>query len=105
MVGLEMDAPGFMSAETVEYLWQMPLSLAGGLLIGLAFFASLRRVTADYLGGNVVRGAALQLLRLGLLIGVLFVLMRIGIPVLLAFVAGLVIARQIILRRERARQP
>jgi hypothetical protein len=77
------------------------LAIGGGVAAGLLHFGFLRRVTADYLGGNAVRALALQLARLALLISVLFAVAQAGAALLLAFAGGLVAGRQVIVRQTR----
>ena len=78
------------------------LGFALGIALGLAHFASLRRVTAMYLsGGSPVRAVLLQLARLALLGGVLLLFAQLGAAPLLASALGVLIAREAVLRRAR----
>lgn len=78
------------------------LGLVLGLALGLIHFASLRRVTTLYLsGGSPARAIALQLGRLALL-GLGFAgLAWLGALPLLAGAVGVLIAREVILRRVK----
>ncbi len=92
---------------TLVALLQMPLTealvgFALGLALGLVHFLSLRTVTALYLdGGSTLRALALQLIRLALLGGGLVALALLGALPLLTGAAGVLVARQIVLRRSR----
>lgn len=78
------------------------LGFALGIALGLAHFASLRRVTAMYLsGGSPSRAVLLQLARLSLLGGMLLLFAQFGAAPLLASALGVLIAREIVLRRAR----
>ncbi|MCA0920139.1 ATP synthase subunit I [Pseudooceanicola nanhaiensis] len=78
------------------------LALAAGTGAGIVHFASLRRVTALYLeGGLAARTVALQLLRLALLAALLVGLALLGALPLLCGTLGLLLGRQIVLRRAR----
>jgi F1F0 ATPase subunit 2 len=71
-----------------------------GMLAGAVHVALLRRNTQMYLhSSGVGKAVALQMLRLALLGGVLWVLAEHGAPALLAGAAGVLAARQLILRR------
>lgn len=77
------------------------LCLAAGLLLGLAYFASLwiavRRMTA----GRAVSAALLQVARFAGLVGVLVFAALQGPVVLVALALGLVLARPLALGRFR----
>ncbi|NDW00133.1 ATP synthase subunit I [Salipiger sp. PrR002] len=78
------------------------LALCLGFALGWAHFASLRRVTDLYLeSGPAWRALALQLGRLAVLAGVLVGLALLGALPLLAGTLGLLLARQMVLRRSR----
>ncbi len=78
------------------------LALCLGFALGLLHFASLRRVTGLYLdGGPPWRALALQLGRLALLAAGLVGLALLGALPLLAGTLGLLLARQLVLRRVR----
>ena len=80
------------------------LALVAGLVLGVAHFATLRKVTDLYLGGTAPgRALALQLARLAVLGGFLTVLALTGAAPLLAGVVGVLIGRAIVLRRARGR--
>ncbi|MBE9636336.1 ATP synthase subunit I [Salipiger mangrovisoli] len=78
------------------------LALCLGFALGLLHFASLRRVTSLFLGGNPAwRALGLQLARLTLLTAALAGLARLGALPLLAGTLGLLLARQAVLRHSR----
>ncbi|WP_428927918.1 ATP synthase subunit I [Marinibacterium sp. SX1] len=78
------------------------LGLALGLGVGLVHFMTLRRVTDLYLDGRATgRAIGLQLLRLLAMAALMVVLALQGAAPLLAGAAGLLIARGIVLRRNR----
>ncbi len=81
---------------------QAILGLGGGLLLGLAHFASLGWTTRCCLTGRALRALALQLGRFALLAGVLVLLAGLGAPALLAALPGLLLARALVLRRARS---
>jgi hypothetical protein len=58
-------------------------------------------VTEDYLAGRAMRAVAVQILRLAVMGGVLFALVRLGALPLLAGALGIAAARVIVLRRKR----
>jgi F1F0 ATPase subunit 2 len=83
-------------------LFATALGFVLGFAAGLVHFATLRQVTALYLGGGALpRALGLQLLRLALLAGVLVLLARLGAGPLLAGALGVLIARAMVLRRAR----
>ncbi|QEW18583.1 F1/F0 ATPase, Methanosarcina type, subunit 2 [Marinibacterium anthonyi] len=78
------------------------IGLALGLVLGLVHFASLKRVTALYLEeGSPARAIGLQLLRLGVLAVVMVLLAQQGAAPLLGGALGVVVARQVVIRRTR----
>lgn len=76
-----------------------------GLVLGLAFgyvhWITLKTVTALFLGGARGRAIALQLLRLALLALLMVALVAFGAPGLIAGALGVILAREIVLRRVR----
>lgn len=78
------------------------IGLALGLVLGIAHFASLKRVTALYVGGGTPwRAIAFQLGRLALLTAVLTGLALMGTVPLLAGALGVLVGRAIVLHRAR----
>lgn len=78
------------------------LEFSAGLMLGLAHFAGLARVTCLYLsGGAVGRAFALQIGRFLLLIMVLGALAFAGATPLLSAALGLLTGRAIVLRYSR----
>ncbi|WP_353476225.1 ATP synthase subunit I (plasmid) [Salipiger sp. H15] len=93
-----MSLPAFLDTPFVLG----PLALCLGFALGLWHFASLRRVTALYLGaGPAWRALTLQIGRLALLAAGLAGLALLGALPLLAGTPGLLLARQVMLRRVR----
>ncbi|SER42678.1 F1/F0 ATPase, subunit 2 [Azotobacter beijerinckii] len=80
---------------------QLGAGLLVGLLVGALHFASLALNLRLFCAGRVLPALALQLLRVGLSVAVLAALIRVGLAALLAGAAGLLLARQRVLRRER----
>lgn len=78
------------------------LGIVVGFVLGVIHFASLKRVTALYLGkGPVWRAIGLQVLRLTVLTVALILMARQGaVPLFAAFV-GLLLARTLVLRRAK----
>lgn len=77
-----------------------PLGFALGFAAGLVHFATLRRVTALYLGGSGAgRALALQIVRLAGLAAVLVLLAWLGAGPLLGGALGVLVARGVILHR------
>ncbi len=76
------------------------IGLVAGVLVGLFHFRSLWWNTQAYAnGGNPLRALALQFVRFGGLIAVLFGLAKLGALPLLAGALGLLLARSFVLRR------
>lgn len=73
--------------------------LAAGTALGLAHFASLAWNTRLYVTGGAARALAVQLLRLAVLAAAFAGLARLGALPLLAGALGLLLARQLVLRR------
>ncbi len=82
-------------------LAHIALGFALGLAVGVFHFASLKQVTALYLGGSPVRAIALQLLRLAVLAGLMVALVLLDIPAFAAGALGVIVGREIVLRRVR----
>jgi F1F0 ATPase subunit 2 len=80
---------------------QLGLGLLAGALVGALHFASLAFNLRLFSAGRVLPALALQLLRLGLSVAALAVLIRFGLAALLAGALGLLLARQLTLRRIR----
>ncbi|SEJ61182.1 F1/F0 ATPase, subunit 2 [Pseudomonas linyingensis] len=80
---------------------QLGAGLLVGLLVGTLHFASLALNLRLFSAGRVLPALALQLLRVGLSVALLAALIRLGLGVLLAGALGLLLARQLTLRRMR----
>jgi len=79
------------------------IGLVLGFGLGLVHFTTLKHVAALYTSGaKVWRVLGLQLLRFALLALVLIVVAQLGALPLLAAAAGILVARQIVIRRNRA---
>ena len=92
-----------MSGAAILDLLAPLLALTAGLAGGWAFFASLRRGVERWLAGGA--GATLlllQALRLLLMAALLAVAALAGAVPLLAATLGVLLARQLVLRRETA---
>ena len=80
--------------------WQSAaIALGGGLLLGIAFFTSLRRNAQYYAEGRPLVAGALQSLRFLLLGTILVGAAQFGAIPLLACTLGLFAGRQLVLRR------
>ena len=76
---------------------------AAGILLGLAYFACLRRTILLFAAGRGwARPAALTLARIGIAVLVLVIAARAGAVPLLAAFAGFLVARAIALRPARS---
>jgi hypothetical protein len=75
------------------------LGLAAGALVGVLHFATLRWSTALYLGRTFALAFGLQLVRLGVVGLLLFLLAHIGAGTQLAGALGLLAVRRPFLRR------
>ena len=76
---------------------------AFGTVLGYAHFATLRLNVRLYLaGGGPMRALALQVLRIALLAGGLGALAWLGAPALLGGMAGVLLARRVVLRRTES---
>lgn len=80
---------------------QLGAGLLVGLLVGTLHFASLGLNLRLFSAGRVLPALALQLLRVGLSVALLAALIRLGLAALLAGALGLLLARQLTLRRMR----
>lgn len=76
-----------------------------GLALGLAYFASLRRNVRLFADGRPVAAGLLQAGRFVLLAGTLAGLAQFGAIPLLSGTLGLLIGRQLVMRRYREAQP
>ena len=72
-----------------------------GFTLGLAHFLSLSRVVQMLVGGPVGLGLVLQLVRFAVLGGALYEIAQLGPLPLLAALAGVILARVLVLRRSR----
>lgn len=90
----------------IALLDPIPAALLGaalGTVIGYAHFATLRLNVQLYLsGGGAARALALQALRIALLAGGLGALAWLGAPALLGGMAGILLARRIVVRRTES---
>ena len=77
------------------------IGLASGLVLGLIHFGTLWTVTTLHLEGARARAIGLQILRLVLLAVLMVVLAGFGVAALLAGMLGVILAREIVLRRAR----
>jgi F1F0 ATPase subunit 2 len=77
------------------------LGLAAGVLLGLAHFGSLRWNVRLFTSGGGRRALGAQLLRFALVFAVLAGLAKLGALPLLAGALGILLARQLVLRRVR----
>jgi hypothetical protein len=74
----------------------------GGIALGVAYFASLRRVAEIYAQGHVRwRGVVLHLARIVFLVGALIGAATFGALPLLAAAGGILIGRVIVMAREK----
>ena len=80
------------------------LALTGGFAVGLFHFASLKFCVDAFAAGNAARAILLQLGRFAVTGAAFVVFARLGALPLLAAALGLLIARALLVRRERARQ-
>jgi len=79
--------------------WQSAaIALVGGVLLGVAFFASLRRNAQYYADGRPLAAGALQTLRFLLLGTILIGAAQFGAMPLLACTLGLFAGRQLVMR-------
>jgi hypothetical protein len=76
------------------------LALAAGYPVGLLFFGSLQRVARAMAAGRM-SAVLWQGLRMALLAAVLWAFARMGALMLLAVVAGMMVARQRVLARAQ----
>lgn len=72
-----------------------------GLAAGMFHFATLARVTALYLAGKAARAVSLQFLRLAALTALMTILAMLGMGPLAAGALGVILGREIVLRRAR----
>lgn len=97
-----MDERAMIDLPAVPLLLILPVCLAGGLVLGFAYFRALR-ITADLLvrGDRPLLGLALTLSRFVLLGAGLYVAVLAGGLALLVALAGVLGARAMMLRRMR----
>lgn len=75
--------------------------IAAGLLLGLAYFASLARVVSYYMDRRPLAASLMQAGRFLVLAGVLVVTALLGVAPLLGCATGILIGRQLILRSQQ----
>lgn len=80
---------------------QLGVGVLVGALVGALHFASLALNLRLFSAGRVLPALALQLLRVGLSVAALAALINLGLAALLAGALGLLLARQLTLRRMR----
>ena len=80
---------------------QLGAGLLAGLLVGVVHFASLAFNLRLFTAGRVLPALGLQLLRVGLSVALLAALIRLGLAALLAGAGGLLLVRQLFIRRAR----
>ena len=80
---------------------QLGVGLLAGQLVGAVHFASLAFNLRLFTAGRVLPALALQLLRVGLSVALLAALIRLGLAALLAGAGGLLLVRQLFIRRAR----
>jgi len=76
-----------------------PACFMVGVLLGIAFFATLARVVRCFAEGRALMAAGLQLARFAALVGALFVFVRLGAFPLLTGAAGVFFGRHLVMRR------
>lgn len=89
-----------MIAALTPYVFVLA-SLGAGILLGIAYFATLARTVRHFSEGRAVRAAGLQLARFAVLGGTLYAMVRLGALPLLAGGAGILIGRHLVMRRSR----
>jgi uncharacterized membrane protein len=97
---MEMDERTMIDLAAVPLVLILPVCLAGGLVLGFAFFSTLR-ISADMIvmGDHPFRAMALTLGRFVCLGAGLYVAVLAGSLALLATFTGLLCAKWIMLRR------
>ena len=86
---------------TTLLAFETAFALVAGVALGVAHFASLRRVTEFFAEGRALAAAGLQALRLLVLGAALVGAAWLGAWPLLAAMAGILLGRWAVLRRER----
>ena len=79
----------------------LPLAMAAGIALGIAFFATLHRNVELYADGRPAAAGLLQLLRFALLVAVLAGAVHFGAGPLLACSLGLLAGRYWVMRRVK----
>jgi hypothetical protein len=97
---MELDERKMTDYSAVALI--LPACFAGGLLLGLAYFLSLR-MTANLIVGQSrpVLAIALTLGRLGLLVAGFYAAVLFGGMALLSALGGVLVAKMLLLRRTR----
>lgn len=87
---------------SVPLALSLPVSFAGGLIVGLGYFLALR-ATADLLvrGNRPLLGLALTFGRLACIVAAFYVAVLAGAFALLAALAGVLCAKAIVVRQTR----
>jgi F1F0 ATPase subunit 2 len=96
---MEMDAS---ANEEIAMTAQVAIGLSVGILAGLIHFTGLRWNVRLLTAGAAGSALGVQVVRLGVLAAVFVVLARLGAWALLCGAAGLLLARQCVLRRVEA---
>jgi len=103
---MEMDAPTDMTSALSLPLPLMALGgLVAGLLLGLAYFATLAATVRFYTEGRPLAAGLLQAGRFVALAGALFGLAKLGALPLVCGGLGIVLGRQLVMRRKREARP
>jgi hypothetical protein len=97
-----MDERAMIDLAALPLALTLPVAFIGGLLLGLVYFRAVR-LTADLIVGqkNPLLGLALALGRLALLGVGLYVAVLAGAPALLAALAGVLLAKFVMVRLIR----
>jgi len=91
-----------LSIALHELAATLPFAALGAVL-GLVYFATLRWNTQLYVrGAPLWQGLGLQLLRLAIVVAAMFAFARCGALPLLLALGGLLLGRQLVLRRASA---
>ncbi|MGO4916145.1 N-ATPase subunit AtpR [Pseudogemmobacter sp. W21_MBD1_M6] len=103
---MEMDERIMITADTLRLAAFLVASLTGGVLLGLVYFAAVRR-TADLIvaGRQTLLALGLVLGRMALLGAVFFWALHFGALALIAVAAGVLVGRAVVLRRSKGEVP
>ena len=91
----------FLQSWSVGLPYAIVVGILAGTMLGFAHFLTLKWNTGLYLEGGVAKAIVLHILRMIVLAAAFIILAKLGAAALLSGLAGLLLARAIVMRREK----